>query len=232
MQYYDMCLRLAFHARFLFIPGDVAIQRYSRGGTWTTTVVQGIYEQTHRHVIEKAMAMLPDSAETEQVRQKAYTALFAEIANNLAAVGERGWINFDRMRTHVLAGLQASPWMLREPVVRSVLVRIAGRVARAAAVPIVAVRDFCTEIKDGTAQSGFKERLEMRRLMADMWDEAAFRLKLRPDTSLRLAGQAAAYAVLYNPVKLARKTLLKLMVRAMIGPRAKWIMALRVRSKS
>jgi GT2 family glycosyltransferase len=231
MQYYDMCLRLAFHARFLFIPGDVAIQRYSRGGTWTTTVIQGIYEQTHRCVIERALAMLPDSAETVQVRRKAYTALFAEIANNLAAVGERGWISFDRMCTHVLAGLQVSPWMVREPVVRTVLVKIAGRMARAAAVPIGTLRDFCTEIKANTAQSGFKERLEMRRLMADMWDKAAFKLMLRSDTPLRLVGQAAVYAVLYNPAKLARKGLLKLLVRAMIGPRAKWILALRVRSK-
>jgi hypothetical protein len=121
--------------------------------------------------------------------------------------------------------------MVREQVVRTVLVRIAGRMARAAAVPLSTLRDFCTEIKADTAQSGFKDRLEMRRLMADMWEEAAFRLRLRSDTPLRLAGQAAVYAVLYNPAKLARKRLAKLIARAIIGPRAKWILGLRVRSK-
>jgi GT2 family glycosyltransferase len=217
MQYYDVCLRLAFHVPFLFISGDVAIQRYSRGGTWTTTVVQGIYESTHRHVVERALAMLPDSADAAQVRRRVYAALFASIADHLAAVGERGWISFDRMRTHVLTGLQASPWMISEPAVQTVLVKTAGRLARVSAEPITAVRDFCAQTKATTVQSGFKSQIGMRRLTADMWDEAALRLKRRSDVHPRLAGQAAAYAIFYNPGKLARRGLSRLIIRAMIG---------------
>src|SRR5712691_1887639 len=89
MQYYDICLRLAFHVPFVFIPGSVAIQRYSRGGNWTVTVVGGVYEHTHTYVIERALGLLPDTAEYAEVKRQARAALFAEIAKSLVSVAER-----------------------------------------------------------------------------------------------------------------------------------------------
>jgi glycosyltransferase involved in cell wall biosynthesis len=231
MQYYDICLRLAFHVPFLFIPGDVAIQRYSRTGTWTTTVVQGIYETTHRLVVERALAMLPDSDDVLPVRRRVLSALFAEIANNLAAVGERGWIGFERMRVHVLTGLQSCPSMVTDPVVRAVLIKIAGRLAHASIAPIASVQDFCTDIQSVLRHSESINWLKRRVLIADMWNEAASKLRRRSEAYVRQACLATIYAALYNPVLLTRRRFSNLLIHAILGSRKKWELRLRIHSK-
>src|SRR5262245_29885941 len=42
---YDMCLRLAFYYPFTFVPGPIAIQRFSRQGSWFTSLLKKGYEQ-------------------------------------------------------------------------------------------------------------------------------------------------------------------------------------------
>ena len=214
MQYYDVCLRLAFHVPFVFVPGNVAVQRYSRGGEWTTTLVGGVYEQTHTQVVERGLAMLPATAEHEPLRRRVRAALFGQIVNNLASVAERGWTGFDRMYAYLLASLEASPWMLTEPAVRSSLVRSACRIARTSESPIAAVRDFCAKVQAAAGPHA------SRTLLADVWANVATQLGYGSHPRVLAAGYAATRAAALDPTKLMGRWLPWTMVRAVVGPRA------------
>jgi hypothetical protein len=158
MEHCDMFLRIAAHVYYAFIPGNVTIQRYSGQGTWTESVLDGAYEQTHANIVERVLAMLPDTAEYAPVKRKARASLFFEIANNLTSVARRGWIGFDRVRAHVLTGLRSSPWIVTELLVRASLVRSARCLARTSASPIAAVCGFSVELCAAVGSSGLRGR--------------------------------------------------------------------------
>ena len=113
MEHYDMFLRLAFHVLFMFIRGPVAIGRFSEHGKWFTNIKAGGYEQNVPRIIERALALPPDTADCAELRRQAYISWFSQIAYWLERAG-----GADRVRAFL-----ASPrW---EPIVAA-LKRIVG----------------------------------------------------------------------------------------------------------
>jgi hypothetical protein len=45
--------------------------------------------QTHTNIVERVLAMFPDTADYAPVKRQARTSLFFEIANNLTSVARR-----------------------------------------------------------------------------------------------------------------------------------------------
>ncbi len=217
MGHYDMFLRLSFYVPFAFVPGPVAIGRFSEQGKWFTNVRGGGYEQTVPHIIERALALLPDAADRTELRRKVLVSWFSQITYWLEKAGK-----VDRMRDHVLNTLKRDSWMVTErwalgSVVQSISM-VACALALASDSPIATMRDFCAEVRATTNGHGFREWLGMKRVLAHLW-AAVGSVLMKTDSSRHrwAAGHAALYSVLHNPTQLRRKVMLKLLAHAILG---------------
>lgn len=216
MTHYDMFLRIAFHFPFVFVPGNVAINHVNRQGVFFARLGgQGGYAEKAPYVVEKALAMLPDSPATAIIREEVHATLVLRIFGWIQQIGE-----VNRIRAHVRIALQTCPWMLKEPLARNSIVRSLRYLGRASGSPIDVVRAVCTEIKAAQSVHGLSESLSTRRLLADVWAEVASGLRWSGSRQLdRAAASAAIYAVLYDPVKVGSGTLFRIIARAVLGPR-------------
>jgi GT2 family glycosyltransferase len=216
---YDMSLRLAFHSPVTFLPGAVAIQRFSKQGSWFTNLMRAGYEQPLPYIIEKALAMLPQTADYAVVRRQAWATVFSRLARGLARTGD-----VERMRSHVLTALQRDPWLATEPWVWQVLQPTVSRVACSLALmsdaPIVVVREFCAAVRVATAGGGLQAHIRRQRLLARVWEEVSLALG-QPGASQdrRPTVQAMLFAVLYNPAKLRRRITWQRFVQTMFASR-------------
>jgi glycosyltransferase involved in cell wall biosynthesis len=217
MGHYDMFLRLSFYVPFAFIPGPVAIGRFSEQGKWFTNVKGGLYEQVVPFILERALTLLPDNAERAELRCKTLTSWFSEITYWLEKADKA-----DRMRSYVLTTLKKEPWMLTKPEERDTVLQGLSRVACALALasdsPTAAVMDFCTEAAATTNGDGFREWFSTRRLLAQVWVAVGYMLaKTGSPQHRRAASHAALHAVLHNPAQLRRKVVLKLLAGPVVG---------------
>jgi glycosyltransferase involved in cell wall biosynthesis len=198
MEHYDLFLRLAFHARWEFLPGPVGVGRFSREGLWFTSVANGTNERVLPQIIEQALAMLPETADYEPLRREARSAVCATIADH------RWWNGgAERVREYLLATLQSCPWMLEVPRVANQVFRVAVELARRPQRPVTNVRAFWRQIRATRVQRGLIESLRMRRLLGDLLMHAAISLR---QGSPRRAARVAACAVCFDPTQLRRKT--------------------------
>lgn len=208
---YDMWLRLAFHFPFTFVSSPVAMYLRSVRGMYSTDIVDRRTERELPLVLEKAIARLPDTAHDHaELRRNALARAELILADEQASMGEWG-----RAQVHLLRGVSEFPWIAGERWARQSIVRHARRFALASASPIEVTRTFCAAVSAAVARKGLKDRLTVRRLLADVWAEVA--IGLRQDR--RAAGYAAACAVRYYPARLRRKDLVWLMARGGLGRR-------------
>ena len=222
MEHYDMFLRLAFHVPFLFVEGNVAINRVNPCGAFQTRLAgdEG-YARMLPRVIEKALAMLPVTDYSRRLRREVHMALVPRICcmvERLEAI--------EAKRLYVRTALQSCPWILRESPARALLVKMAYFFAAGSTLPVASVKAICREIKAAAAPSGVRERWQTRLLLADIWTEVSMRLGFGAELFPRAAGYAAARAGLYDVSRFARKEIMWLIARAVIGPRAHQIRAL------
>ena len=226
----DWMLRLAFHYRFSFQPGPVAIYRLSHQGKYSTDMRQGHTQREFRPIIERALTMLPDTArEARKLKQRVLARAELKIAEELEWAAEREWLERESLKnsepkqednrhfekeiflcsvlasqmwTHVLGSLKECPAISANPSARALMRRQVRRLCLASTDPIVAVRASCTKIRAVTKGSGLTDWWTIRELLADLWFEAAFCLASR--RLHRLTGQAVLYAILKNPAKVGR----------------------------
>src|SRR5262245_43577863 len=238
----DWMLRLAFHYRFSFTLGPVAIYRLSQQGKYCTDIRQGRTEREFRPIIEKALTMLPNTAKnTQKLRQQVRASVELKIAEELEWTREPEWLErtpaqhaetkpqdnrslekdifwnplpASCMWAHMLMSLKESPAISEDPSARLLMRRHVFRLCLASKDPIVAVRSVCTKIRAVTKGSDLRDWWRIRELLADLWFEAAFCLLRRG--LHRLTGQAVLYAILKNPAKLGRTGLW--MTRSIIAP--------------
>jgi hypothetical protein len=215
MEHYDMFLRLAFHVPFLFVEGNVAINRVNTGGVFYTRLTgQEGYAQMLPKVVEKALAMLPNTAYSRQLRMEVHAALLLRIFCMLERIEE-----VEGMRCYAKIALRACPWLLTEPQARAALAASAHSFARVPGSPIAVTQVVCEEIKAAATKGGLKDWLRLRLLLADVWMALGMSLGFRSHSRHGEAAFAAARAFLYNPFGLG-PTFLRLVVRVVLGARA------------
>ncbi len=216
MEHYDFFLRLALRVPFTFIPAAVAIGRFAEWGKWFTNIKAGVFQQNVPYIVDRALAMLPDTTETFELRRKAYISWFPQTTYLLERAG-----NFDGMRGYVLAMLQSNPWMVTDGRVWTAVVKNVEKVARelalASSAPIASIRAFCAELKAATDGHGAGTGRATRRLLAHAWMATAQALmKSQSLRSRRSAAYATACAILHNPVLLRRTYVWKMLIRGTI----------------
>lgn len=200
LEHYDMALRLAFHAPWFFLSGGpVARGRFSFGGKWYSNIVKGTTERILPAIIERALALLPDTSESDQVRRNARVSVCATIAQH--RWGNGGGV--EKTRAHLLAALRTSPWMIKEPSIVEHVTRVACKLAVDSHTPVVTTLAFWKEIWAATGMLGLRQTLHMWWLLGEFFREAAIGLK--SVGSPRMAAFMAIGAVVVDPLQLIRK---------------------------
>ena len=190
MEHYEMILRLAFYAGFMFVEGPVGNGRYSNNGLWCTTVVNGQNERQLPLIIEKSLALLPPTPESETVRRKARLAVCTTIA------GQRWWAGggVEAVREYLLTALKANPWMAAMPPMWEHVRKVARVLACSSPEPISAVEQFWDQIIFSVDASQIPSQYTLENLLS----EGA--IGLREDGSLpRKAGLVATQVMLRYP---------------------------------
>jgi hypothetical protein len=251
----DWILRVAFHYRFSFTPGPVAIYRLSHQGKYVTDVRQGRTEREFRPIMEKALAMLPNSAKsTQHLRQQVRARVELKIAEELEWAREPEWLeraptphaetksqnnrgvekeifwdplSASLMWAHIIASLKECPAISEDPAARLLMRRHVFRLCLASKDPLVTMRSLCMQIRTATKGSSFADRWKIRKLLADLWWEAASTFTRRH--LYKLTGQAGLRAVLNNPAKLAQGGLW-ITKSAVLTPRRHLILLFSLRS--
>jgi cellulose synthase/poly-beta-1,6-N-acetylglucosamine synthase-like glycosyltransferase len=194
---YDLSLRLAFHFQFRFEPGPVTVYNLSPRGLWLSSTASGAGAKNHARVIEKALAMLPDSAANRKLRDEVPVRVAFGASTPFVLVGE-----FTHAWNVMLDALRTFPSSVQRPWVRQHIRWIAGKKLSRAASPLPEVRELCAQIEHATRKNPRSDRHYIRLVLSDMWAEivvlkaATVRLDARAYAGLR--------ALTYAPSNLAR----------------------------
>lgn len=210
MEHHDMMLRLAFYFPFEFITGPVTRGRLSKNGLFLTSISEGIYEQSYRHVIEKALALLPDTKEYSELRRKARRSVFAIVAELHWQYGL-----VEQLRSLVVRTLKENPWMLEEPLLLTYVGRLAGKQAADEEWPRPAIRRLWAEVKCAADVTGIRGHWRLQQLLADLLIEAA--IVLIKKGSFKASAGLLLPSVLCDPTRLVYR-ILTISLRRFIVP--------------
>ena len=179
---YDLCLRLAYHVRFHFVPGPVAVYRPSPQGLFATTVATGASRELHRRAIMRALGLAPNLS-PETIRH-VIDQMELTNATYLARLPSR--IALPQM----LAQLGEYPRAARNTEICDRIAWKAREESVASADPLRAAAAVCKsiELAAGDARGA-------RRLISAVWAEVAVGLlrKRCVGTGLRAAREALRY---------------------------------------
>ena len=208
---YDMSLRLAFHFQFLFEPRPVTVYNLSPLGLWLSSTWSGVGAKNHARVIEKALAMLPDSAPNRKLRDEVPIRVAFSAGTPFVLVGE-----FTQAWNVLLEALRAYPSSVQYPWARQQIRWIAGKRLSRAASPLSDVRELCTQIETATQVNGRANRRYIRWILSDIWAEVVV-LKAAP-VRLDMRAYAVLRALTYAPSNLAKVRYLGRVLRKSAGP--------------
>jgi glycosyltransferase involved in cell wall biosynthesis len=215
MEHHEMYLRLSQHVSFQFLPGAVAIGRFSPRGKWFTNMAAGNYQTVAPMIVERALARRPSSAENEILRRRAALSWFTQIAYWVHRTG-----NAELLRRHILDTLEKNPWMLRHSTahakVSTWLIYLSRLLATSAHDPLAAIESFEASLvslakRKDTARS-------LRSLRGDLWAEAGSALvESRRIEHRRPAGIAMTRAARNKPRLLREHYVIKALIRAALS---------------
>jgi glycosyltransferase involved in cell wall biosynthesis len=220
--HYDMFLRLAFHVPFLFVEGNVAITWANPAGVFHARLAgEDGYGRMLPVIADKALAMLPDSVYSRRLRRDVHVALVPRLLCMLERIPD-----LEGMRSYVRIVLRECPWLLTEAGARCILAESARFFRLNHVSPIAVTTMVCEEIIVKAKKGGFKDRLKLRTLLAQIWIVLAMTLAFSKPCDRGRTCQAAGRAFLYDPRRLLSGECLKLVVRVLVGARAYSVLAL------
>jgi FkbM family methyltransferase len=198
MEHYDFALRLAYYYQWRFVQGPVSKGNESTEGKHHQDVVSGSNERTLPVIIEKALRLLPDSPESDQMRRRAKIAVCATIA------GQRWWAGggVESVRSFLLSDLQLHPWMATAPAIWQHVRKTVRGLAVSSSEPLSVVREFWEDLNRvlGTEPRGAEYRWE------SFLTEAAEALREDGGSPFR-AGALALTGLLKDPARSNRRLL-------------------------
>jgi glycosyltransferase involved in cell wall biosynthesis len=204
---WDMSLRLAFHVAFLFVPGAVDIYNSSTDGLWLTRAASGAGAEDAARVIEKALRMLPDSARYSEMKQQCRARVALETATRI--------VNLNQAWSRVLAALRNYPQFLGYEWARWAIYDVLEKSLQAAPT-VSAVLAICSQFKKATRDSSEADRRRVQETVEPIWKKIVHDPQSRNLDALR-----AAVCLLPDASSPERKKLLRIIVRAGLGRRAK-----------
>ncbi len=191
---YDLWLRLSFHVPFIFVPGPVAVYRQSPQGNMLTMLRNGEYDVSLGKVIERALALLPDTEEAKMLKQHVRANREFRIGTLLGDHTE-AW---ERLR----AAVAMWPGLALHPANRLSVAHIIAAHAASSDDSTGAARRLWKEINDLQAMPGRGGRTAMRRLLAAVyWEVGVIEGKgIGRSVDRRTAAGAILRSIIMDPV--------------------------------
>jgi GT2 family glycosyltransferase len=180
---YDVWLRLASHAPIAFTADPVAIYRESRHGVAATTKAAVARAEAHRRLTERALALLPDGAQSALLKRNARGWAEARILEDLP-----GAQDLAAARRQIIDSVGRCPWIVGYPGCARVIATIARWSAAASDAPLSETRAFTEELGAVVA-----DRTARHRVLALAWAAVARGLRETP-SGRRQAWPAAVRA--------------------------------------
>jgi Glycosyl transferase family 2 len=216
MEHHEMYLRLSRHVPFLFLPGAVAIGRFSRQGKWFTNIAAGNYQIVAPMIVERGLAHVPSTADVGSLRRQAALSWFSQIAYWIDQTGQ-----VELLRRHVLGVLAKNPWMLGDAAAHAAVTQWTVRLAcllAASSSPSGAVRALDGELGQLAEREGEAAVRALRPLRAELWTEVSAALVAgRCARYRRAAAIAMARGVLNSPRLLRHRYVLKTLIRGVLA---------------
>lgn len=215
----DWVARVAFFFPFRYVPGLVAIWLPSM-----TSVNPRSPQQWRRSLLKRRdnqLTLIEGAPNQAEIRRLVLGTTSWHLAYRLFRTGEFNearreflqWLaDFQPLDGDIRARFQtgdnpAHPGSVKEMIYLFVF---------ASHSPIEEAKSLCAAVKQTAGEGSPRQRLQTRAFLADTWTGIAVRLASGPRPKDRLAGSAAARAILQNPLKpLSRPGLLRLMGRAL-----------------
>lgn len=209
---YDVWLRLAFHFPFLFIPGPAAVYNLSPQGLFLSSAADGPGPRDRVRVAQKALAMLPVSAEYATLRQEAEACADVGTVAPLLILGEvmQAW-------PRLLVKVSARPWILQYAGVRRHMKWATFMRLGASPTRLQAMRELHAEIR-AAAQRNYPGSRPARDSCAALWAAVASYLADDPRVR-REAAYAVASSLVYRPLPAHPLDTLRLISRVLPGNR-------------
>jgi glycosyltransferase involved in cell wall biosynthesis len=215
---YDICLRLSFHFPFVFVPRVVFIYRFSEEGEWCRKLTTENYEETASYILDKILAMLPETSEALELKKRASLYLFSMITSDL-----KKFKKVEQLRNHIRKTLKNNPWILQEQWAWSYFVDSMCALAFISNAIIRDLRAFYRELIVTAHGLGRIETREMRQMFAKAWMTVGSTLmENRLPKFRRPAGYATIYAVFNDLTLLREKYVWKRLVRGFILSNSCW----------
>jgi hypothetical protein len=213
---YDLSLRLAFHALFLFMPGAVDVYNLSPTGLWLTQTVNGAAQTDAARVVEKALSLLPESPRYDRIKREARARVVLCAVWPLLLTGQ-----VEQAVKASIATLRAHPWLIRCGCGRSTLGHVTGALARSATWTPRATYDICAQVESAVRPRTVRDRWFLRQAVAGIWGETACSLACTGSGNDRHCAHAARVAIAAMPPMFPRPAmiLLRLLVRRTLGER-------------
>jgi hypothetical protein len=213
--HYDMFLRLAFHVPFLFVAGDVAVNRVNGEGVFHARLSgEGGYGRMLPLVIDKALAMLPESVYARRLRGEVHVALVPRLFCMVERIAD-----LEGIRSYVRIVLRECPWLLTEDGAGSALAENACLFCITQFSPVALTQVVCDEIEAAAVKRQFKDRLRLRMLLAHIWLVVARSLAFSEPSKHGQTIYAAARALMYDPRQVVNIDFLRLALRVLFGAR-------------
>lgn len=217
---WDVSLRLAFHVPFLFLPGAVDVYNLSPQGLWLKRAASGMGRADAARVIEKALQLLPNSPQYEEIKREARARVMLGAVYPLLLAGDLA-----QVRETVVTTLRAHPWIIRHEWARGTLGHAVSTFALSTTSPVSTVRELCAELRSTTPNRTLRDRWYARCAFGAIWADTARVLASSDPARDRDSAYAAAIAIATMPSFLRRPGLLRLIVRGVLGRRADTICA-------
>jgi len=192
---YDLWLRLASDAQFLFLPGPAVIYQISPSGRFLSAVLTGESESDLRRVVHAGLERL---RAREHVSQRFQDDVEAGIVTRVA--GQFGMLQeLAAKRQYLLRVLQESPRLVQLRQLRWMLSHAPLSADVSPSSELGEIREFCRRVKASGRGRGPRQWLAARRLVAEVWRTVAVTLAAPPHKAKGLARRAALWSLAQHP---------------------------------
>jgi hypothetical protein len=219
---YDLWLRIAHRFPYLFLPEPVALYSPAPQGLFFSSASDGSGARDRIRVTEKALRLLPATAEHAELRREAEARALLGTIWTLVTMGDLG-----RASSRVLTTLLARPSMLEYPWARNYLTVVTSAAFAAAPSPRHAVRTLRAELRSALRERSRSDRAGVRQVSGEVWATVASCLARDPRARPTRAIAAAARAFVHAPSRVRWRETLGLAARAALGPamvrRIQWL---------
>ena len=205
----DLLYRLAFHVPFVFIPGAVAVYREARTGL-NSTMTRARAERALRAMLEKVLALLPETEESSHIRETAWARFALGFVPQLASSGD-----MEKARVSILDWLRVMPTLGRDRLTRRAISAFSRALGRTADQPIEALERLCAEVVASVIE-GEGSQAAVRHILADVWREGTIGAGMSPRRRLGIVGYGVVRALSLNPFRAVSRDLLKAVVKSVL----------------